>query len=240
MKIKTDIYNSLIIDTIKAMIELANNVYGDAVAYQELNGVTVHVKKDTNADLAFRDQQRAQRGYIPKKVGPHFSAELTEIEKATDASVEAENERTHQEYMERQREQDRIKRESMDARLTNAPDIELSEPDKWQEFKNANTDPYGGAVVTYSERWARLMQVELAQGKTLADVAYKCSRDADLEGITGFMYGCAVSTLAQCWIHGEELRRWHNKDTQIGTEGDAANESGGVLNPAMLGFAPTG
>jgi hypothetical protein len=40
--------------------------------------------------------------------------------------------------------------------------------------------------------------------------------------------------LAKCWLHGEALRRWHNKDTQIGTEGDRANERGGVLNPAML------
>jgi len=30
------------------------------------------------------------------------------------------------------------------------------------------------------------------------------------------------------------LRRWHNKENQIGTEGDKANESGGVLNPALL------
>lgn len=54
------------------------------------------------------------------------------------------------------------------------------------------------------------------------------------EGITGFMYGCAVSALAHFWAHGEALRRWHNLDTQIGTEGEKANESGGVLNPALL------
>ncbi|MDA8315367.1 MAG: hypothetical protein M0010_09365 [Actinomycetota bacterium] len=46
--------------------------------------------------------------------------------------------------------------------------------------------------------------------------------------------GAAVSVLASCWVHGEELRRWHNLDTQIGTEGEKANASGGVLNPALL------
>ena len=55
---------------------------------------------------------------------------------------------------------------------------------------------------------------------TVACCAKEASHLADSEGITGFMYGCAVSMLAQCWKHGEELRRWHNKDTQIGTEGD--------------------
>jgi hypothetical protein len=34
---------------------------------------------------------------------------------------------------------------------------------------------------------------------------------------------------------GEELRRWHNKDVQIGDEGEKANETpGAVLNPALL------
>jgi hypothetical protein len=40
--------------------------------------------------------------------------------------------------------------------------------------------------------------------------------------------------LASCWEHGEELRRWHNLKTQIRDEGEKANESGGVLNPALL------
>jgi hypothetical protein len=46
--------------------------------------------------------------------------------------------------------------------------------------------------------------------------------------------GCAVSILSHFWKHGEELRRWHKIDTQIGDVGDKANESGGVLNPALL------
>jgi hypothetical protein len=48
------------------------------------------------------------------------------------------------------------------------------------------------------------------------------------------MYGCAVSILAKCWQHGDQLRRWHNLKTQIRDEGERANESGGVLNPALL------
>ena len=67
-----------------------------------------------------------------------------------------------------------------------------------------------------------------------SDVANECSNEADTEGITGFMYGAAVSVLASCWEHGEELRRWHNLKTQIRDEGEKANESGGVLNPALL------
>lgn len=81
----------------------------------------------------------------------------------------------------------------------------------------------------------RLMQAEIAAGKAIADVADDCCSMADKNfGITGFMYGCAVSALAHCWKHGDELRRWHNLKTQIRNEGERANETGGVLNPALL------
>lgn len=50
--------------------------------------------------------------------------------------------------------------------------------------------------------------------------------EADTEGITGYMYGCAVSILSQCWKYGEYLRKWHNKEYNY--DGD------GVVNPAIL------
>jgi len=33
------------------------------------------------------------------------------------------------------------------------------------------------------------------------------------------------------------LRKWHNIKTQIGNEGEKANASGGVLNPALLNIS---
>jgi hypothetical protein len=94
--------------------------------------------------------------------------------------------------------------------------------------------PYSVAVVTYSERWADLMEKEIAAGNALEKIAAQTSHKADTEGITGFMYGCAVSALAKFWEHGEPLRRWHNLKTQIRDEGEKANNDGGVLNPAVL------
>jgi len=97
-----------------------------------------------------------------------------------------------------------------------------------------NNDPYGKAVIDFAIRWADMMESKMANGKILSDIADQSSHDSDTEGITGYMYGCAVGFLASCWEYGEQLRKWHNKDCQIGTEGDEANESGGVLNPALL------
>ena len=62
--------------------------------------------------------------------------------------------------------------------------------------------------------------------KVIVDNADKLSHEADTEGITGYMYGCAVSILSQCWKYGEYLRKWHNKEYNY--DGD------GVVNPAIL------
>lgn len=104
----------------------------------------------------------------------------------------------------------------------------------WDKWRTNNTDPYGSAVIRYAARWAAMMEACMIAGQKLEDVAKQASHDADVEGITGFMYGAAVTVLASCWEHGEALRRWHNRDTQLHDEGDRANEEGGVLNPAVL------
>ena len=88
----------------------------------------------------------------------------------------------------------------------------------WLKTVEANQDGYGAAVMSYASRWANLMEQRMADGTALSVCAEKTSHDADTEGITGFMYGCAVSILARVWKHGEALRCWHNLDTQIGNE----------------------
>jgi hypothetical protein len=112
--------------------------------------------------------------------------------------------------------------------------MKIKDQETWEKGKANNQDPYGSGIYRYAERWADMMEERMAQGAQLADIAKATSHEADDEGITGFMYGAAVSTLSHVWEHGEELRRWHNLDTQIKDEGERANESGGVLNPALL------
>lgn len=114
----------------------------------------------------------------------------------------------------------------------------MRDPAAWQVAVDVNADPYGRCCIEYAARWARLMDELLAAGTTVAAVAKGTSDDADTEGITGFMYSMAVGLLARCWVHGEALRRWHNLDAQIGTEGEQANATGGVLNTALLHIRP--
>lgn len=114
------------------------------------------------------------------------------------------------------------------------PTFSLKDEALWKKSVENNDDPYGSAAIRFTAQWASLMEKRLANGEKLSDFAKQTSHDADSEGITGFMYGCAVGILSKVWTHGEELRRWHNLDTQIRNEGEKANEEGGVLNPALL------
>ena len=112
--------------------------------------------------------------------------------------------------------------------------MELKDEVSWKKCVESNQDPYGRAVIEYAERWANLMEEHALSGEAIEQCAESTSHEADTDGITGFMYGCAVHTLSSCWARGEELRRWHNLKTQLGREGERANELGGVLNPALL------
>ncbi len=105
---------------------------------------------------------------------------------------------------------------------------------KEQEYKDwykKNSDPYSRACFTYAERWAELLEKEIEESdkdikEVMKQYANKYSHDADVEGITGFMYGVAVQILSLCWEYGEELRKWHNKEYDY--------EGEGVVNPAIL------
>ena len=101
---------------------------------------------------------------------------------------------------------------------------------EYKDWYDKNSDVYSRACFTYAERWAELLEVEISKTddamKCIVENADRLSREADTEGITGFMYGCAVSILSQYWEYGEELRKWHNKEYNY--------DGKGVVNPAII------
>jgi hypothetical protein len=96
-------------------------------------------------------------------------------------------------------------------------------------------DGYSRAVVDFGEHWAGLMEIEIAKGKTVAQCAEKTSHEAAKKyEITGFMYGAAAAALSKWWIHGNELRAWHNAKYLDEDEAKKASKRGRVVNPAVL------
>lgn len=94
-----------------------------------------------------------------------------------------------------------------------------------------NTDGYGFACFDYATRWATLMEARIDEGdlpeEIIPEIAKETSSIADVEGITGYMYGMAVSMLAACWVHGEILKKWHNNEY-------GQPDAEGTVNPAII------
>ena len=105
---------------------------------------------------------------------------------------------------------------------------------EWEKCKEINlgnqskdAHEYNKCIIDYTILWAQYMEYLMAKhNQKLADIWDRASHLADIDGITGFMYGCAVGLLSSVWKYGEELRIVHNR--QYDYAGD------GVVNPAIL------
>lgn len=103
-----------------------------------------------------------------------------------------------------------------------------------QDYKawlDDSIDSHGLGSFTYAERWAEMLENLIENStdepmKIIEEHAHRLSHEADVEGITGSMYGRAVIILSQYWKYGEELRKWHNKKYNY--------EGNGVVNPTVL------
>lgn len=104
--------------------------------------------------------------------------------------------------------------------------IKIGQEEAFNKTIDVNNDPYSKAAIDFMIRWADLMEEKIAAGNNLYNIAEETSHEADTDGITGFMYGCAVSLLSQLWIYGDDLRKWHN--------GEYLYDGDGVINPAVL------
>lgn len=211
----------------------------DAIAFSKeqnelvhftFNGIDIYVNEFSLPELVTRDFLDCHKLGL-ESVGPAFVEEyddktLAAIEKydAEESIREAERTRIYE-------EKEAAKKVAFETEVK-AEEIEIIDQAAWDDWKSKNTDRYGAGIFRYAEYWATLMQAQAKdEGKEIdmqfiIDHAEASSFKADIEGITGFMYGAAVSILSKCWKHGELLRKWHNKE--YGHDGD------GVVNPAVL------
>lgn len=68
-------------------------------------------------------------------------------------------------------------------------------------------------------------------GMKMSEIWDRCSDLANVDGVTGFMYGAAASIISQVWELGEDFRKCYNSKW---------NYSGaGTANPAVLTISAT-
>ncbi len=105
----------------------------------------------------------------------------------------------------------------------------LKNPVAWQKAIDSANTPYSRAIIVFAARWAKAMEAKIAAGASLEQIAEDSEKEADMEDIcqNRHTYCWAVSLLASCWIHGDQLREWHNK--QFGSYGTKASANSAVL-----------
>lgn len=208
----------------------------------EFNGIKVVIGKNTDLDLIWRDYLNAHK-MDWKQVGPECEVEYN---KETQAFISKREEEIRLKVEQRQKEYEEeiiIKTKDVENKLQNIK-FEYIDQIDWkgeiisgeeamQRWEETNSDGYGAAILSYAKRWALLIQAEAKEKgyetidfNVILEIADECSHFADIEGITGFMYGAAVSVLVSTWKYGKELRKWHNKEYN--------HEGEGVVNPALL------
>lgn len=220
------------------------------------SGVTIRVREESDVKLLQRDYMRALNGFVPKDIGP-FPPEVGDEVLAAEADQLAAVKLAWEERQAARRLEEERAGAELDASLS-VP-LALSNEAAWRDYKWANRSGYGHDVIVFAERWARLMQEEMAKleaqarertpkgrqrripGWAVTSVIHHhadtlCAK-ADVEGITGFQYNVAVKVLSDCWVHGDTLRTWHNLKVQVRNEGEAANKRGAVLNSALLSIS---
>lgn len=99
----------------------------------------------------------------------------------------------------------------------------------WKDYVKINAeDSYGFCIVCYAKKWAEFMQYLMGKndGTTVADVAEQASKDASGGALTKLMRSYAIDLLGKVWKHGEELKKWDNKEYDYSGKDD--------VNPEML------
>jgi hypothetical protein len=190
----------------------------------DFNGINIVVNDVVNEKNLLRDYFNAHlMGW--KEIGPNPAREYSNETISAIEAAKAEQDRKEAERRKAYEEKQAKKLEDFNKEVEGI-EMEFSNKEGWDKSVAVNKDPYGKGIITYAENWAKLMQKHLAEGKTLEECYDKDSTAADVEGITGFMFGAATNILAHVWKHGQALRKIHNK--QYGIEGE------GVANPAVL------
>lgn len=217
-------------DSIHAVAKRAKEIaseesFTDLAVEFDFNDIQCLVDKTTNTEWLVRDYLNAHRMEWTT-IGPKCTFDYSSV---MQAELERRNKLAEEKAAAQRLEweaKDKAEQEAFESAVAGI-EIELLDADGWNKAKSINSDGYGKAAIDYAEGWAKKMQIEIAKGKTVAE-CFKYTQDGlGFLGITGFQFGCAVSTLSQTWKHGAELRKAHNKSYGVESEE-------GTVNPAIL------
>lgn len=188
----------------------------------ELNKSFVVVAGDSDADLILRDVRRAEKGYIPERVGPYPEINPSEEEIAEENECNIARDIAEKKYsVIQKREYGKISKkqlEELKKEIATCPPMERNE-EEWQKGINEQKgSEYGLACYEFAEYWARLMQKGISEGKQLKYIAEDCAAKVNIYFSTsGAMYGLIRGILIhKPWKHQKEFKKWNQKRDSYG------------------------
>ena len=166
------------------------------------NDTIVKVAKYSQPDLIVRDLTRCNRGYRKGPVGPICAETLSKTDIEFDRLIE-EQRAVNFELARKDAKLEEEKRLQKFEEVYKGMEFDCKDQEEYVKWFEVNKDDaYGMTALNFAVRWARASQMGLG--------FEAACREADVEGITGYMYERAIEFLSKTWARGEELRKWHN------------------------------
>jgi len=81
----------------------------------------------------------------------------------------------------------------------------------YNKWKAEQKSGYGKRIFAYVEKWANLMESEIASGKSIEDIAIRTSHQADTFEITGAAFGLSINVLVKHWKYGKQISSIRSK-----------------------------
>ena len=159
--------------------------------------------KETNSPIEFEFNDvvmEADRADDPYSVYHEFTEELS----STDAN--RSRKATYKRELARQKGiLESI--EAIDVQLEGTPSFSIVDTDAWQVLIHKNENKFfGNLTLSFVDRWARLMQLRIANGEKLEDIVEETSVQAVHTHISNENYVYAVKILSEHWKYGNRLK----------------------------------
>jgi len=207
------------VENLKSVFVPYSNFYGIKAIEVEFNQFSIRVD-DQNVDRILYLYERScdlSKGLCEKELQEYYNS--------------PEYIRNHAKFLKKNNRKKAVVQKVRQFQKNNADFTIIDDKKKHEEWENCKAinskNDYSKCVIDYAILWAQYMEYLMAKhDKKLSEVWDISSNSADIYGIPGSMYGCAIRILASFWKYGEELRIQHNSKYY--------HKVYGVVNPAVL------
>lgn len=101
--------------------------------------------------------------------------------------------------------------------LKGQPDMDFVSAAARDECEQLERDknPFNKIIAEYTHRWARFMQMEMYEGKPVAEIAEKTAEFVNCYPLTPTQFDIVAGAfMPKWWVHGEAFKEWYSSQPQ--------------------------